>query len=493
MTVRYKIAYGYEFLYLLIDTDCDSIVYRDRAYQNGDGFHLVIAKPDSGRPADEFYVLRFSPGDDSRNIPPRRNEWYYNIDLSRKPLSSSTGFACSSLNGRSYFEMLLSWNDVYPYNPLISDSIGINLCFVKAIGRSEKNYYYFKYDDRIQNELSRRQYLYAVFGQPENVTNPYTTAMLNRRNIETGQPLKIRTVSSSSTHHRLIYEFTLSRTDERVLTETTKAAQVTAGLNANIFDLPVDRLTPGEYRVAWKSSDKSEGETSFSVLPNLNYLKELSSLEQLKPLATPGSYNTLAFMLHDIFRKYREIKPYEAAESIRTNYASYRDFVTKLENGEDSLAHRIGTFRRAFLSAIDTTLQPYTVRVPDNYISGRKYPLLVMLHGSGSDDQGTLSGTTLSEGDFVEIAPYGRGTSNCFTTDGAEIDVREAIDDAIRNYAFDTARIVIAGFSWAGTVHTEFSTSIPGYSKESPSFQGIQASRQDGSGKDFPSFSTRSI
>ena len=72
-----------------------------------------------------------------------------------------------------------------------------------------------------------------------------------------------------------------------------------------------------------------------------------------------------------------------------------------------------------------------------------------MLHGSGSDDQYMLNNTLIGN-DFIGIAPFGRGTSNCFTTDKAEVDVREAIEDAIKNYPIDTSRIIIAGFSMGG-------------------------------------------
>lgn len=447
--VRYKLAYDYRHLYVIIEVDCDSIIIRDRAYQNGDGFHIVIAKPDSGKPTDEFYVLRFSPEDPSKNIPARMNEWYYNIALSWKPLSPATQFSSRSVGGKSYFELLLSWKDVYPYDPLFSDNIGINLCFVKAIGMSEKNYYYLKFDDRIQSELSKRDYLYAKFERPKRAINPFTAAMLGRRNIEAGNPLTIKVMTFASVRGRASYSFAmLSHND--TLSVTRKDVPLNAGMNPNVFELPVGRVAPGAYRVIWTSSDKSAGESDFSVLPQLNHEKEKAELASLKPEATTGSYYTLSFMLGDIFRKYGEIKLYETAEGIGESYESYREYMAKLQGGNDSLSHETGIFRRAFLSKTDTTLQPYTIKVPVNYSPERKYSLLVMLHGSGEGDQDILTGTNLSEGNFIELAPYGRGTSNCFTADGAEIDVKEAIDDAIRNYSIDTSKVVIAGFSMGG-------------------------------------------
>lgn len=450
VTVRYELGYGYRFLYVLIESNSDSIVRRDRAYQNGDGFHMVIANPDSGKPTGEFYVLRFSPGDASRNIAPQKNEWYYNVGLSWKPLSSKTRFACASRGGKSYFELLLSWDDVYPYHPLFSNGIGLNLCFVEAIGKSEKNYYFLKYDDKIQSELSKREYLYAGFEKPAAAVASMSLAMLDRRNIQERDSGKIKVVSYSKGSSSVVYHFAVSSVDNCLCAGLAKEETETAGLNIHDFSLPVEKLAPGEYNIVWRSSDNSEGAAHLTILPRMNYQKERSVLDRLKGATTTGNYNTLLFMLEDIFTRYRNIKPYETAGAIREGYNSYREYVAKLARGDDSLAHRTGIFRRAFLSGIDTTLQPYTIKIPGNYTRTKRYPLLVMLHGSGEDDQEILRGTDLSGGHFIEAAPYGRGTSNCFTTDGAQADVKEAIDDVIRNYSVDTTKIVIAGFSMGG-------------------------------------------
>lgn len=62
--VAYRLAYGAHFFYLAIEVEDDPIASRDRAYQNGDGFHLALThtRPD-GQPVDRFYVLGFSPAD----------------------------------------------------------------------------------------------------------------------------------------------------------------------------------------------------------------------------------------------------------------------------------------------------------------------------------------------------------------------------------------------------------------------------------------------
>ena len=222
------------------------------------------------------------------------------------------------------------------------------------------------------------------------------------------------------------------------------------GLNTKEFNLPVSDLPSGDYIIKWNVSDRTEGNIPLTILPVIKYEYEKSALGKLKNKTNEGGYNTLMFMLQDVMNNYKSVKPYETASFIRKSFQTYKSCVTGLESGTDSLKLKRGTFRRAFISGIDKTLQPYSVKVPENYNSSNKYPLFVMLHGSGSDDTEMLTGTALTENNFIEIAPNGRGTSNCFTVDSAQADNKEAIEDAIKNYSIDTSRIIIAGFSMGG-------------------------------------------
>ena len=63
----YRLAYGTDFFYVYIEVEADSLICRDRAYQMGDGFHMVLARPrPDGSPSEEFYVLACSAIDKPR-------------------------------------------------------------------------------------------------------------------------------------------------------------------------------------------------------------------------------------------------------------------------------------------------------------------------------------------------------------------------------------------------------------------------------------------
>jgi predicted esterase len=484
---RYKMAYSRNCLYLLIETESDSIVYRDRAYQNGDGFHLVIATPDSGKATDEFYVLRFSPANEIKNIPARKGVWYYNVDLSGKQLSASTQFVSQAREGKCYFELALPWSEVYPYHPLFSGSIGFNLCFVKGIGDKDKNYYFLKKDNRIQSELSKREYLTAKFEPLVQLEKPVSFASVERRNISVGNSVNVKIISFLKSENAVSYLLSVRSADDYSYTSVYKEKQLSTGINSNNFVLPVEKLLPGGYTICWKCSDNSEGKIPFSILPTINYIKEKADLDKLKNEISPGDYNTMLFTLLNLVKDYEKLKTYETAGDIRERFITYFNTIDEIRNNPGYLSEKPGISRRAFLSTIDSTLQPYTIKLPVNFDPHKKYPLFVMLHGSGSDDQGMLD-NPLTDGTFIEIAPYGRGTSNCFTTDGAETDVLEAIEDAIKNFPVNASEIIIVGFSMGGYGAYRIYHEYPGVFKGVAVFSGHPSLATQWLGEGYPDF-----
>ena len=487
IATRHKIAYTLNYLYLLIETESDSIVYRDRAYQNGDGFHLVIARPDSGKATDEFYVLRFSPANETKNISARKGVWYYNVDLSGKQLSADTQLICQSKKGKSYFELALPWNEVYPYHPLFSESIGINLCFVKAIGEKDKNYYFLKKDTRIQSELSKREYITAKFEPPVQPDNAVSIANVERRNSTAGDSVHVEIISFSKSKNPVSYLLSVRSADEYSYVSLYKEKQLSAGINSNTFRIPTEKLLPGGYKLFWKCSDNSEGEIPFSILPAIDYDKEKTDLDKFRNEISDGDYKTMLFTLQNLVKDYEKLKPYETAGAIRERFNTYLNTLDDIKSNPTYLSEKPGISRRAFLSAIDSTLQPYTIKLPVNFDPKKKYPLLVMLHGSGSDDQAMLN-NQLTENDFIEIAPFGRGTSNCFTADGAETDVSEAIEDAIRNFPVSASEIILAGFSMGGYGAYRIYHEYPGMFKGIAVFSGHPNLATKWLGKGYPDF-----
>jgi len=106
------------------------------------------------------------------------------------------------------------------------------------------------------------------------------------------------------------------------------------------------------------------------------------------------------------------------------------------------------TFVRA---SKDGTMQPVAVYVPSSYSPERPAPLVVFLHGRLQAESHLLAPAFIediaeSTGTIV-VAPYGR---NAYDFRGAESDVYDALDAAVKAFAIDPRRRYLAGYSMGG-------------------------------------------
>ena len=134
--LSYRLAFTPTHLYMYIETKADSITYRDRGFINGDGFKLLLAKPQKDSLTDEYYDIVFSPSKDKNSLA-RKSIWEFNRKQNiGKKLSTETQFEEKYYDGKCGFEVLLAWQDIEPYHPWFSEQLGYNLYFAKAISNN---------------------------------------------------------------------------------------------------------------------------------------------------------------------------------------------------------------------------------------------------------------------------------------------------------------------------------------------------------------------
>lgn len=132
----------------------------------------------------------------------------------------------------------------------------------------------------------------------------------------------------------------------------------------------------------------------------------------------------------------------------------------QLKAGKSPWTTQKGRVVRGFRSAIDGSVQPVRVTVPDQYDGVRAFPLDVAQHGRFTRlyEVETLSSWEGAEIDYLpgtlQIDLFGRG-KNTYHWPG-EADVFEAIAFAKKAYKIDSERLTLRGFSMggAGVWHT---------------------------------------
>jgi pimeloyl-ACP methyl ester carboxylesterase len=120
-----------------------------------------------------------------------------------------------------------------------------------------------------------------------------------------------------------------------------------------------------------------------------------------------------------------------------------------------------------FFSVSDDTEQPYGLYIPPNYDASKKYPLVMMLHGAGSNHRldlrrvfgkSNLEGETDVEAsryfpkwddvDFIVASPFARGTAGYQGI--PEQDVYDVLADVKQRFNIDENRTYLTGLSMGG-------------------------------------------
>ncbi len=108
-----------------------------------------------------------------------------------------------------------------------------------------------------------------------------------------------------------------------------------------------------------------------------------------------------------------------------------------------------GLHRYAYRSALDGSVQPYSLYVPEGYDPGRRYGLVVALHGAQGNDWDMAASIALAQpGDMLIVAPYGRGDLGWSAS--GESDAIDVLDLVSGFYSIDPDRVYLTGRSMGG-------------------------------------------
>ncbi|MFA7360652.1 MAG: prolyl oligopeptidase family serine peptidase [Candidatus Kapaibacterium sp.] len=448
--VTYRIAYGTEFLYVYIEAKAEHLTYRDRAYQNGDGFLLLIARPQSGnKPSDEFYELACSAVNSPEKEWTRHIFWNYNVDKIFVPTSLDTKLEFAEGNGKIGFELLLPWTDVRPNHPWLSEGIGFNLTFCKA-AEPDGQIWYQTVDDNSGAEFQKRKYELMRFQKPPLEGKPQTFVSLKKGHITEGEDLEAEavTVSNEATKENV---FVMMESGERTSVVNVLKYECAPGITKHEFRINLKQALEGAYLFKWKSQNKvSLGAMGLSILPKFDEKEFYNVLQRNRDVLSKSSYSTVQFLIKEISDKIGALKFYETCRTERVNLARLNRMMNSVNMGVDPFENNNGFIRKAYRSIVDSTLQPYVVYLPENYDKNKKNPLMVYLHGSASDENNIRGVAGIIPKDFIAVGPLGRGKSNAYSRDNAQDDIAEVISAVSEDYSVDTTRILLTGFSMGG-------------------------------------------
>jgi predicted esterase len=124
-----------------------------------------------------------------------------------------------------------------------------------------------------------------------------------------------------------------------------------------------------------------------------------------------------------------------------------------IEIGKDPFTKVYGDVQKSYRSAVDNTMQPYRLFIPSSYDGHQAYPLIILLHGMGGDENTMFD--SYGNGAFEQLAekkgyivacPKGREATSMYRG-AAEQDVLDVLADVRRAYKIDPNRIYMTGHS----------------------------------------------
>jgi predicted esterase len=446
--VHYRIAYTPTHFYIYIETQSDSIIFRDRGSSNGDGFKILLTIPQKDTLTDEFYGLNFSPSK-TQDYWARKKIWIYNIKTVLWNFSQETLFEHMEQKGKCGFEALISWNDIPPYHPWSLPEIGFNLYFAKAIGDTITNGYAVVHDYGIWDEGVKRKFAPLDFENPKSVDKPIILAVPKKRTINLFGHLSIDITTISDKKKEENLSITVVNDSSIVVYKSEYAIKMGKILSKDSINVGLKGLNPGNYKVLVTTSKDTLSNTNITIIPKLAYEQMYGHISDNPNGLGTGTVNTLIFKLNLLHLELNKKKPYESGKDLLSRINIFMIEYEMFQKGTDPFTEKTEPYRRAYKSKYDGTYQPYTINLPYDYDSAQKYPLLVFLHGSGVDEQGLLD-KPRSNGGFIEIAPFARDMYNCYSSDSSQNDILEAIKDVSTNFSVDTTKIIIGGFSMGG-------------------------------------------
>jgi predicted esterase len=148
-----------------------------------------------------------------------------------------------------------------------------------------------------------------------------------------------------------------------------------------------------------------------------------------------------------------EVNP--RAYDFKTEFAVAEEILNAVEARRDPFAGKQGDFRRAYLSKVDGTLQPYRLFIPTTYDGSKPTPMVVALHGMGGDENSMFDsyGKELTRDaqahGFIVAAPKGREPASMYRG-SAEQDVLDVMAEVERDYKIDRSRVYLMGHSMGG-------------------------------------------
>ena len=118
-------------------------------------------------------------------------------------------------------------------------------------------------------------------------------------------------------------------------------------------------------------------------------------------------------------------------------------------------------FKRTFRSPVDKSVQYYGVVPPENYTMGKKYGMVLSLHGASVEARGQAGSYSKKEWAYI-IAPTNRRRFGFDWEEWGRLNGMNALNDAMDHFTTDPTKVHVTGHSMGGHGTWHFGVMHPG-------------------------------
>lgn len=333
-----------------------------------------------------------------------------------------------------------------------------------------------KYGDALKHYYHAIAIFRGLEWTPEIALSNALTVKLDRVVIAPSESLKLKIgqifALDEKPQGKMSGSIELLTTQGGDMVKTIKSIEA---MDANFFatpaviDVSVPEIEPGKYRVALKLKSATATEPITKTI-TVHIERGISaSFAAAKDRATTienklkGAVNEALVAAIPSARYRINLVDMANAGEIQIDRINFRDeikeansILDELDAGRDPFTSRRGDFRKAYLSKVDNTLQPYRIFIPSSYDGSKPFPLIIALHGMGGDETSYFDsygpGAFKVEAEkrgYIVACPKGRQSASMYMG-SAEKDVMDVLEDVKRAYRIDTDRIYMTGHSMGG-------------------------------------------
>jgi predicted esterase len=428
-------------------TDAD-VQDGERSWRYGDGFMINFVFPDNldDPYSDRFYGYGFSMehGGPVAVLVGRHGTYF----LSSRPIPPT--IQVDTATNTTTYVIRIPWLSLDPFHPLMDETAGINIRYTSKNEDGSRSRVGYLRDAEFDSELTPLRRYAPLHFTPSDVSPFQMTGALETRLVSGGSvtvSLAIWTPEARSAGLRIVVQ----DPSGSPVSEVRFDQDLPAGKSLLHREVELPQ-TAGSYRLTVSVDDALTWKETFYQYDQEEFLRLQEGIRgaagsSMEPISE-HSLDALAYRLEVLENAIEGFTRFDEPDEVRQKLDDLADlYDTFLENG--SIYVESGYLLSAFLSPLDSTLQPFSIYLPGDFDPAASYHLVVALHGSGVDEVGFLheAARTFAGQGMIILGPRGRGLSD-FYTGPTEDDVVHIVQ--LIQGLFDVDKTFCYGFSMGG-------------------------------------------